>query len=383
MAGVSYYSLGPDRRLSEIVFAGSHDASIVGGGQNAQTQSLDILGQANAGVRIFDLRILARTRGNSGNAAQLVGYHGSPKQSTKTKFMLATDQQRQIKVATKMNTGTFGMALTSMLRQARKFVAETNEFLIFKFDKCTNYQLIAEYCVDYLGPAIYTNGGSIGRKTLNDLKNRVVCVFPTKGLQEIQGLGPGDGINGWRNLNGKEGPRFRQKSVVKPYDANFDGLQYFGKGGTDPLKIWKGNDAKMKENEAKQGKLIRRMGANIQEYSADVLGMMYWTTTGLLESIQTRNDKMWNLTGVNRMSELWKSGLEESVGTQLRQEQMKYIEFGGVRRMKAHFPNIVMIDFADEDKCGTIFQLNEVKDQVLAKAYDAFMAGQTELGKLY
>lgn len=380
---VRYYTLGANRRLSEIVFAGAHDASITGGGQNAQTQGLDIAKQAEAGVRIFDLRILARTRGESGNAAQLVGYHGAPAKKTKTQTMVATNQQRNIVVANKMKTGTFGMALTTMLRQATEFVSSTNEFLIFKFDKCTNYQLIAEYCVQYLGTAIYDNGGTIGRKTLDELKNKVVCIFPDKGIQQIQGLGAGDGILGWKNLNGKEGPWYNKKSVVKPYAVNFDGLQYYGKGGTDPMKFWKGSNKKMKENEAKQGKLAKRMGTNESVYSPDVLGMMYWTTTGLLESISNRNDKMWNLTGINRMSELWKSGLEQSIGMQLQQDQIFVRNHGGVRRLKAHFPNIIMIDFADDDKCEPIFSLNEAKDTMLAKAYDAFMDGQTELGPIH
>src|SRR5262245_66471820 len=52
-----YYQLGSHKRLNEIVMAGSHDAGITAGGANAKTQSKDILGQAKAGVRVFDLRV--------------------------------------------------------------------------------------------------------------------------------------------------------------------------------------------------------------------------------------------------------------------------------------------------------------------------------------
>lgn len=47
-----------NKQLNQIVFPGSHDAGIYGQGKdNVITQSLDIAGQANAGVRFFDLRI--------------------------------------------------------------------------------------------------------------------------------------------------------------------------------------------------------------------------------------------------------------------------------------------------------------------------------------
>ena len=45
---IRYYDLGKDKKLNEIVIAGSHDAGISEGGSNIQTQSLDIEGQALA-----------------------------------------------------------------------------------------------------------------------------------------------------------------------------------------------------------------------------------------------------------------------------------------------------------------------------------------------
>ncbi len=63
-----YIELGPDKQLNEIVFAGSHDAGISGGGSNAKTQSLDILGQAQAGVRFFDVRVAAQSQVDHGLA---------------------------------------------------------------------------------------------------------------------------------------------------------------------------------------------------------------------------------------------------------------------------------------------------------------------------
>lgn len=53
---ISYYQLGENKKLNEIVFAGSHDAAITQGGGNAKTQDLDVHGQASAGVLLFDIR---------------------------------------------------------------------------------------------------------------------------------------------------------------------------------------------------------------------------------------------------------------------------------------------------------------------------------------
>src|SRR5258708_16841961 len=54
---ITYYDLGPNKRLNEIVMAGSHDAGVTFGKDNTQTQDLDILGQATACVRLLDIRI--------------------------------------------------------------------------------------------------------------------------------------------------------------------------------------------------------------------------------------------------------------------------------------------------------------------------------------
>jgi len=72
---VQYYQLGAEKRLNEVVMAGSHDAGITQGGGNAKTQGLDIRGQADAGVRLFDLRVAAAARGVQPQV-KLKTYHG-------------------------------------------------------------------------------------------------------------------------------------------------------------------------------------------------------------------------------------------------------------------------------------------------------------------
>ena len=39
---------------------------------------------------------------------------------------------------------------------------------LLKFDKCKNYPLIAEACIETPGPYSYQNGGSLNTKTLFD-----------------------------------------------------------------------------------------------------------------------------------------------------------------------------------------------------------------------
>jgi hypothetical protein len=354
-----YQSLGMDKRISEIVFAGSHDAAITGGSSSAQTQFFNIGVQAASGVRLFDLRILAR---KVGSGATMVGYHGiKTGKGESTYSNTVTKDVHDVKTNSGI-LGEFGLPLKDMLKQGKEFVTATGEFLIFKFDKCTNYKLIADYCVEILGTAIF------GKLTLGDLSGKVVCVFSDSALPEMKPYKEADGILGFKSLRG-------EKNSVGTYDSNYLGLQYYGKGGTSAGAIYKTKTMKMNENVSKQRKMLMAMAERQEEWAADVLGMMYWTATGSLSSIRKRNENvMWGRTGVDRMGELWREGLEASVAQQLAQDKVKVLEHGGIRRVKAYFPNIIMIDFADLNKCKTIFALNKAVDDRLAKAYDDYTA---------
>ena len=251
--GISYrQGLGGNKRLNEIVFAGSHDASITKGSANAQTQDLNIAGQADAGVRLFDLRILARAVGK--RDTQMVGYHGSPGgKVTRDINSTITDKDYTLQ-ANKSITGEFGLPLVQMLKQAKKFVKDTDEFLIFKFDKSTNYEIIADYCCDLLGKYIYKPiDKEFSRLTLNDLAAKVVCVFSDKArTEQIKNHNEDDGILGFRSLRG-------EKNSVGTYKENYKGLQYFGKGGTNALSFWLTNKKKREDNEGIQEKIMMAM----------------------------------------------------------------------------------------------------------------------------
>jgi hypothetical protein len=354
---IHYYRLGADKQLNEIVMAGSHDAGITGGASNVQTQNLDIRGQADAGVRVFDLRIAAQTEANlaGGKDAVLRAFHADgmlKKDETKTRFVTDVGRNEQI-TRTKLRGGAFGMSLSRILGDARGFVqAHPDEFLILKFDKCTNWPLIAEACVTELTGVIFTGTGNLNVRTLRELRGKVVVLFTADGMAAVQrSFPPSTGILGIRNLYDKEGG--------KTYFPGFDGLQYWGKGGTSVAKPFR----KISQNVSKQGKLMQQGSA----CNPEVLGMMYWTSTGLLESIQGRNDEMWRGSNVAALRRLWKKGLSDAIDERTaRHVDPSAYAFGHV--LKSFMPNIVMIDFADAQKCRTIYELNHVAATALTDA---------------
>jgi hypothetical protein len=232
---ITYYELGGDKRLNEIVVAGSHDAGITSGKDNIQTQGLNIFLQAGVGVRVFDLRIAAAaapvTPGQP-KSVELKAFHAVGfLQRNEPKVRQVGGIGPMPLVRTKLIAGDFGIGLEKMLGEARDFVqspAGQTEFLILKFDKCQNWMLIAEACTYVLQKALYTEGGNLNTTKLKDLRGKVVVLFSPKGLKEVAGLfGPTDGILGFKNLY--DGA---------PYEDDFQGLQYFGKGGTS-VAPWK------------------------------------------------------------------------------------------------------------------------------------------------
>jgi hypothetical protein len=352
---VNYFELGPDKQLNEIVVAGSHDAGITGGGSNVRTQSLNIGEQARAGVRVFDLRIAAATvPGKFGmhKGAELRAFHADGKlMKNESKTRHLEDVGRSVTITrTKLRGGAFGMGLSAMLDDARDFVESkegATEFLILKFDKCLNWPLIAEACTDVLGNAIYKGGGNLNTTKLKDLQGKVIVVFSSGGLKELKGaFRPTDGILGFRNLYDKSGGG-------ATYSQSFAGLQYYGKGGTSVVKP----NAKKK-----QGKLME--GAKLLG-NPDVMGMMYWTTTGLFESIRKRNDRMWDPPNVAKLRKLWSQGLQDFVVHSNPFHVPEGSPAVGPLR-KRYMPNIVMIDFADELKCQQIRDLNDLSAHDLA-----------------
>jgi hypothetical protein len=344
---ITYYDLGANKKLNEIVMGGSHDAGITGGGSNVQTQDLDIAGQAQAGVRLFDIRVAAASMGVNrglGKEVELKAFHADPKvmkNETKTRFVQGVNRTETI-TRTKLKGGAFGLSLDSMLDEAKTFVeSQDSEFLILKFDKCTSWPLIAERCVDLLAGTLYTGTGNLNTTTLGVLRGKVICLFTQKGLDEIpQQYKNGGGILGIKNLSGGGA-----------YDPQYQGMQYWGKGGTSIFKPF----GKVSQNEKKQAKLMSGgAGSN-----PEVMGMMYWTTTGVSESIRKRNDTMWKPKNVTGLKKMWCDGLAESIETRLA-SHVDPLALHSAPILKTFMPNIVMIDFANDERCREIYSLNTV-----------------------
>lgn len=356
---ITYFELGKDKRLTDIVVAGSHDAGITRGKGNIRTQALDILGQAKAGVRVFDLRVAAgkvASAPGETKRVELKAFHADPSvQKNELKMRQVGGLGVMPVVRTKLKGGDWGMGLEDMLTQARNFVKSTdyaNEFLILKFDKCYNWLLIAEACAFCLNDALYTGGGNINTAKLDDLKGKVVVLFSTKGVSEVNSVfKPKDGILAFKNLYDKDGGA--------AYESDFNGLQYFGKGGTSVAKPF----YKQSQNVEKQGKLLEKC---VALQNPNVIAMMYWTTTGLLESIQKRDKKMWDAPNVEKMKKLWASGLKDMVDDR-NPFPVPDNSPALAPLTKKFMPNIIMIDFADQPKCKVIRGLNDLSADDLRK----------------
>lgn len=334
------------RQINELVFAGTHDAGIDGGSGNEMTQTLDIGGQASAGVRIFDLRIAVRSSGVKGSGV-LKAYHGQG--------------MHKVVGGNQLMAGTWGCGLEGMLQDARRFVTtKSSEFLLLKFDHCKNWDAIAAMCVDVLGNAIYTGGGNLNTKTVADLAGKVVVLFSGSGLQKIGGAQPANGILGIKSLYEKGGAQ-------RGYDPNYVGLQYHGKGGTSAMN-GRSDEKKLEENVKKQTRIIDA-GRSANGGDPRVMGMMYWTTTGLFRNIHSRDNSNWSHGGNfgESMQRLWLEGMGEYIDDNLP----LYIaggQYGGGALIKRFMPNFVMIDFADAPRCQTIFDLNDLSGTRLVQA---------------
>jgi hypothetical protein len=183
---------------------------------------------------------------------------------------------------TRMIGGAWGLDLDVILDQCLAFLAKCpNEFLILKFDKSSNYEMILESCQAKLGTQhLYTDTGNIANKTLAEMAGKVVCGFMGDGYDTLTQANKGikDGVAQIVNLY----PNGKPKMI--------DGLMYFGKGGTSVVQPAKYAftapiKGKHKQNIGKQSAILG--AANTAHHSPDVLRMMYWTQTGVVRSIKS------------------------------------------------------------------------------------------------
>jgi hypothetical protein len=359
-AFLSHYA---NQQLNQIVIPGSHDAGIYGEGRwNVITQKLNIADQAAAGVRFFDLRI-ATVKKSDGSFQQKAYHLGGGVINHKHKDAAPGQVQSHQNVS---HLGGWGQdTLTDMLTQAKNYVtANPTEFLILKFSKCRNLKDVVDTCVRVLGDTQFnhnTGGGAsinLNTRTVGSLAGKVITLFSPSEMEELGAVVRGQIYSGCLYF----GELFdKETKASKGYRKDFHGMQYFGKFS---------NTSDIKDNTKKQAKTL----GSGTSCDRDAMGMMYWTTTGMLGHIRKRNDKMWSGVNVQALRDVWESGYKKALMNQLGALSFKDLYSKNSRLYVANknswtsfTPNIVMIDFADYQKCVTIYNLNRVKNEMLEK----------------
>jgi hypothetical protein len=158
------------------------------------------------------------------------------------------------------------------------------------------------------------------------------------------------GILSFANLAKKD----KKTKTAPTYQTNYNGLQYYGNFGATAMKTTRSK--KISTNSSKQ---LKNMSAS-HLVPPDAIRMMYWTTTGLKESIADRDAEMWRPPNLRGFLEAWNAGMGASVSA-----HANFIGagmHGGVvgHQIKTFMPNIIMIDFAELSKTTLIYNLNHV-----------------------
>jgi len=351
-----------NKQLNQIVFPGAHDAGIYGEGKsNVITQGLDMGEQAAAGVRFFDMRIATVLR--SDGTYEQKSYHLNQGLVVNQKHKGAKPAEVQSHQKVSALGGWGKDTLTDMLTQAQGYVgANPSEFLIMKFSKCYNLQSVVDTCVRVLGDSQFNHNKSgnqainLNKRTVSSLGGKVITLFDPKELAKLSGVVGGQIYSGCLSF----GELYdKETKSSKAYDAAFHGLQYFGKFS---------DTSDVKDNTKKQKKLMEAGTA----CDKNAMGMMYWTTTGMTGDIKERNDKMWNGVNSKALRDVWEGGYKKAMAHQLGLLNFNNLYLSNNRHYVANknswtsfTPNIVMIDFADYQKCVTIFNLNRVKNEML------------------
>lgn len=350
------------KQLNQIVIPGAHDAGIYGPGKdNVITQSLNVGEQANAGVRFFDMRI-ATVKLKDGTLEQRP-YHLA--QSLVSDKKIKNAPPGAVQSYQKVDSwGGYGKdSLSQILNQAKLYVGQhASEFLILKFSKCYNLGNVVETVVDVLGNAQFNANGVIGQsinlnlRTVGSLGGKVITLFDPN---EFAALGlPANSARYTGCLF--FGELFDKKTKSsKQYQAQFHGLQYFGKF----------SDTSSVDTNTKKQKKTMEAGVACHR---DAMGMMYWTTTGLKGNIHTRNEKMWEGVNSQALRQVWEAGYQKALTNQLGalnfndlyQKNGRYY-VANKNSWTSFTPNIVMMDFANYQRCVTIYNLNRVKNEML------------------
>jgi hypothetical protein len=347
--------------LCDVVFPGTHDAGIYGTalGGTARTQSLTLGEQAEAGVRYFDLRIATI---KTANGLEQRAFH-APALKQKTSAAggyQAPSLSKKVKIG--LFTGYGGDRLSQMLDQARAFVlVNPGEFLILRFSKCGNMEEVVNQCLLKLGNERFAQNVNLNVALVGSLQGKVIVIIdqedfdklPTALKVSAPGLLPVKAM-------------FNSEGGHASYDPNKWGLQYFGKYS---------NTRSSAKNARKQAEILAQGPVS----SPEMLGMMYWTLTTKVgeklmktfESIQARDRKMWN-SGQQALTSVWRAGVKDHIIARAGHQHRQWLSVGYPptamgRSAKSFMPNIVMMDFADANRCATVWNLNLSTADMMAR----------------
>lgn len=357
MAGFAAF---PNKRLCDVVFPGTHDAGIYGPelGGTAKTQSLSLGEQAAAGVRYFDLRIATI---KTGNGLEQRAYHAPALKKVSGKEGNYQKPSLTSAVAIGTFTGHGSDRLSQMLDQARSFVMKNaGEFLILRFSKCGDMQDVVNQCILKLGDERFAQNVNLNIASINSLQGKVITIFDQGDFNKLSPASKATpGILPVKAMfNSEEG-----HATYEPYKW---GLQYFGKYS---------NTRSTDKNIRKQLEILSQGPVS----SPEMLGMMYWTLTTKIgekllktfESIQVRDRKMWN-SGQQALVKAWRAGVRDHIVARAGHQHRQWLANGYPatamgRSAKSFMPNIIMMDFADPDRCATIWNLNLTTDDMMAR----------------
>lgn len=360
-----FKSVAGNTKLNEVIMVGSHDAGIATGDSNTKAQDYNIGLQAACGARFFDIRIIATLRKSLAGekVATFKTVHAADfLQREKTKVRLVPqgrydENRRGVYVpgeltTTKLTGGSEGETLHQVLQQAKDFVTthEPGECLFLDFNHCTNWPQIAVFCTEVLGNTMYDEGGLLNTTEVSRLRGKVVVLFPESVMNQAWGGLEPYKANICRQLN--------LKTAGGGIPQNFNGMVYYGKGGTT-------NGIHLHKVTMNLEKQIEMM-YNGSGMDRDVMGRMYWTTTGFTsKGINGRNDSMWKddktgylIDAIGNLATDCRQHFAEELVARLPPNLTP--NFASGTTLRAIRPNIVMIDFVNIEKCKAINDLNQL-----------------------
>jgi hypothetical protein len=352
-----------NKRLCDVVFPGTHDAGIYGGelGATARTQSLSLGEQAEAGVRYFDLRIATI---KTATGLEQRAYHAPALKHVKSDAGSYQKPSLTKAAAVGLFTGHGGDRLSQMLDQARAFVMKnTGELLILRFSKCGDMVDVANQCLLKLGSEHFARNVNLNVALVSTLQGKVITIFDQEDFNKFPAaLKATPGILPVKSL-------FNSDGAHPTYEPNKWGLQYFGKYS---------NTRSIEKNIKKQMETLAQAPAT----SPELLGMMYWTLTTKVgekltktfESIESRDRRMWN-SAQQALTTAWKAGVKDHIVARAGHQHRQWLSKGYPptavgRSAKSFMPNIIMMDFADPNRCATIWNLNLTTADMMTRMAD-------------